>query len=131
MSYRDPYADPYSQRGQAQAPYGESYNPYLHGDNQGPHQTYDAYDAYAGRYRDEPAGSQPQPLNSGYSTRTGAMEQNGQGSKERSVFEKDEPFSPPSRRKSRSAATVRSWRYEHQGDNLWTAVSKTLGRPLA
>ena len=125
MSYRDPYGNNYGASGRSGTAYGEANNTY--GDNSysynnyEPHRTYDqGFDPYrdTGGYRDEPAGT------NGYN----GNEMNG--TKERSVFEKDEPFTAPTgsmrRKGSKSAATVRSWRYEHQGTNLWTAVSLSV-----
>jgi hypothetical protein len=126
MSYRDPYGNSYGVNEGTRRGYGEntSYgDPSYSYNNYEPHGTYDqGFDPYrdAGGYSDEPAGQSQ-----------GGRATNNQGTKERSMFEKDEPFTAPrstgvTRSRSKSAATVRSWRYEHQGTNLWTAVRHTL-----
>ncbi|EIN07222.1 hypothetical protein PUNSTDRAFT_53598 [Punctularia strigosozonata HHB-11173 SS5] len=122
MSYRNPYETNYGAGGSR--PYGENNaygeNSYSY-NNYEPHRTYDqGFDPYrdAGGYRDEPSGLDQ----SGYVG-------NAPAKKETSVFEKDEPFSAPRstsvrRKGSRSAATIRTWRYEHQESNMWTAGSR-------
>jgi hypothetical protein len=128
MAYRDPYTSHNPQGYAAQSdqtlynPYTE-YQPHASYEPQAANPAYGAGQTYQG-YQDEPFNP---PRQSGYDT--GAAPANTGFRQADGTYEKgaDGLATPvtPARVKDTSAAGVRAWRYDHQG-NLWSKVRNYL-----